>query len=86
MADYRETIRTPSQNIVSTQNGRIFIDEAQGRMVINDGTRNVLVTDQTGTSMFDENGNNPLKFGVMPDGSYGFVIVKPGNNVDDVFN
>lgn len=43
MADYRETIRTPSQNIVSTQNGSIFIDEAQGRLVVFDGTNNRMV-------------------------------------------
>lgn len=40
MANYEETIKTPSQSIVSGQNGRIFIDEAQGRMVIYDGTDN----------------------------------------------
>lgn len=43
MANYEESITTPSQNIVASQNGRIFIDEAQGRLVVYDGTYNRMV-------------------------------------------
>lgn len=43
MANYIENIRTPSQNIPSSQGGSIFIDEAQGRLVVFDGTNNRMV-------------------------------------------
>lgn len=43
MATFEETITTPSQKITSSQDGRIFIDEAQGRMVVFDGTVNRMV-------------------------------------------
>lgn len=43
MADFVETIRTPSQNIISTQGSSLFVDEAQGRIVVFDGTVNRMV-------------------------------------------
>lgn len=43
MATYTETIRTPSQSVVSTQASSLFIDEAQGRLVVNDGINNRMV-------------------------------------------
>lgn len=41
MADYRETIRTPSQNITSSQTGKVFIDDAQDRLIAYDGINNL---------------------------------------------
>ncbi len=38
-----ETVTTPGQNISSSQEGSIYTDEAQGRLVVYDGTNNRMV-------------------------------------------
>lgn len=38
-----ETVTTPGQNISSTQQGSIYTDDAQGRMVVYDGVNNRMV-------------------------------------------
>ena len=45
-----------------------------------------LVFKQIGTNRYsyDENGDNFLQEGIFTDGTRGFIIVKSGNNVDDV--
>lgn len=85
MADYRETIRTPSQNIVSTQNGNVFIDEAQGRMVIQEDGIEMLVITKDGIVLNDGTDRRMI-IGKMPDSNIGVVISKPGEDVFDIFS
>ena len=43
MANFEETITTPGQNITGSQQGSIYMDEAQGRLVVYDGVDNRMV-------------------------------------------
>lgn len=41
MSTFEETVNTPSQNITTTQSGKVFIDDAKDRMIAYDGANNL---------------------------------------------
>lgn len=73
MATFIENITTPGQGLVSTQNGRIIIDEAQAELVFTqpDGTRKVVHNAQ-GSSYKDEQGREMTRLDTL-----GLTTIEP---------
>jgi len=85
MADYEETVTTPSQNIVSSQTGDILIDEAQGRLIISKNGVRTLYIDGEGLHMI-RSGVEQLRLGVRPDDVLDLFITKNGVSIDSIFS
>lgn len=60
------------------------MDVATMVSAINDTFRQIESENRTQV-IKDENGNNRIIFGRLPDGTYGLVISKPGNDVLSLF-
>lgn len=79
-----ETIRTPSQGLVSTLSGEIQIQEGQGRMVIYDPSTQVELVniDRTGF-LFSDGTDRRIKLGAFAT-RVGLWISKEGEDVIDL--
>ncbi len=56
-----------------------------GQQTIDTGGNVTFEQDGSTQNWFDKNGKNIMRVGLLPDGTYGWVVVQPGTNVDDAF-
>lgn len=85
MATFIETITTPGQGIVGSQNGRIIIDEAQGRLSITEqGGQERTRLDLLGLTTIRSNGEYSNRVGqASSDNRDGIWVAKPGIDLRD---
>lgn len=85
MATFIESITTPSQGILGSQNGRIIIDEAQGRLSITEqGGQERTRLDLLGLTTIRSNGEYSNRVGqAESDNRDGIWVAKPGVDLRD---
>lgn len=85
-----EIIHT-GQNQVGTLGGQVRLEEGNGRLVVYKDNKRViqigiLDSGEVGIDWYDaDTGKNYMRAGELPDDTGGFVVAKPGYNVDELF-
>lgn len=76
MATFVESIKTPSNTILSTSDGSVQLNTAFNKLQAFDENGSTIVdTDRTGLDTYDSDGNNMLHSGKDPSGSAGVTAI-----------
>lgn len=87
MANFEENIRTPSQDLGTSQDGKVIIDYAQSVIKFLDPTGLIEMLKITKDGILLNDGTDRrMIIGVMPTGEIGVVISKQGEDVIDIFS